>query len=415
MSIYSLFKKKIEDFPENQQFRVIISFEDLSNRDQFINKYKNLEIFGKFDFIPSVCTNLKKKQIYNYEKEELINQIEEDQKLYLSMLDIIEILELDDYKNSHISYTGKNINVGIVDDGINKNNSPLSKNLKREEKIIEIKKIERKITHGTIMASIISNQFKDIDDNYIGIAPDVNFIDCSISNPNQEYYFSSVLNVFDKISKEKIHIDILLISYSTKDPSDGKDMLSLACNLLVDNGLIIVSPAGNFGPKSYTIGSPGAAQKVITVGSLTKGLTIPNFSGRGPTLDERSKPDLCLPGSNIVVPLSNNLRVKVTGSSVSASIGIGIIALIKEFDPQISYNEILDLIKKSRLDLNYEPTAQGLGTVKITELFKTLDLFHEKLIPYNYLIRKSIKVSIEFLILLLFLFYLFFLFRLPFS
>ncbi|UCD02054.1 MAG: S8 family serine peptidase [Promethearchaeota archaeon] len=411
MSVYSIFKKKIENYPQNQQLRVIISFEDLSNREKFVQKYKELEILGKFDFIPSIYTTMKKKEIANYEQEILIRQIEEDQRLFLSMLDVIEILELDEYKNSHISYTGKHVNVGIIDDGINKNFESLSKNFKGERGFNKIKYKQKEITHGTIIASIISNQFKDIYDNHIGIAPDVNLIDFNISNPYQEFYFSNILDVVDKIYEEKINIDILLISFSTKEPSDGKDILSLACNLLVDNGLIIVSPAGNFGPKLYTIGSPGAAQKVITIGALTKKLTVPKFSGRGPTLDERSKPDLCLPGFNVIVPLSNHLRVRVIGTSVSASIGVGIIALLKEFNPKISYNEIIDLFRKSRLELNWESTAQGMGTVKISELFKKLELFHEKLIPYSYLIKKSIKVTIEFLILIILLFFLINFFR----
>ncbi len=399
MNVYPLLKKKIENFPENQQWKVIISFENLSKREKFIEKNKDLKIRGKFDLIPSVNANLTKEQITNYEKENLIKQIEEDQRLYLSMLDVIEILEFDDYKNSQISFTGKNINVGIIDNGINRNI------LESESLPYKIKIYKKEITHGTIIASIINNQFKDIDDNYIGIAPEVNFIDFNISNHNQEFYFSDILNILEKISKEKINLDILLISLTTKEPSDGEDILSLACNLLVDNSLIIVSPAGNFGPKTYTIGSPGAAQKVVTIGSITKELAVPDFSGRGPTLDERPKPDLCLPGTNIIVPLLSNLRAKVTGTSVSASIGVGIIALIKEFNPKISYNELLDLFKKSSLDLNYEHATQGLGTVKITDLFKKLDLFNEKLIPYNYLIKKSLKVTIEFLILIIILFY----------
>lgn len=405
MNVYPVLKKKIENIPENQQWRVIISFKDISNREKFIKKNKDLKISGKLDFIPSIYVNLTKEQITNYEKDKLIKQIEEDQRLYLSMLDVIEILELDDYKNSHISFTGNGVNIGLIDDGINRN-------IFDSESVTDKIKINKKeITHGTIIASIINNQFKDIYDNYIGIAPEANFIDFNISNPIQEYYFSDVLNILEKISKEKINIDILLISLTTKEPSDGKDILSLACNLFVDNGLMIVSPAGNFGPESYTIGSPGAAQKVITIGTITKELTVPDFSGRGPTLDERTKPDLCFPGSNIIVPLSNNLRVKVTGTSVSASIAVGIIALFKEFNPKISYNEFLDLIKKSRLDLNYELNTQGLGTIKITELFMKLDLFQEKLIPYNYLIKKSLKVTVEFLILLIILFYIIIFFR----
>lgn len=409
MTLYPLFGKKLEKQPPDAQFRVLITFEDISNRDKFIEEHKDLKNIGTIDFIPSVYTNLKKEQINNLEKNELIKQLEEDQKLHFSMLDAIEILELKSYKNSHISYKGNSINVGIIDDGINKGfpSIPNSSHLLDKSKIQQ-----NEISHGTIMASIIGNQFKDVDDNYIGIAPNVNLIDFDLSNSNKEYYFSNVLKIFDKISKKNIDVDILLISLVTKEPSDGKDILSLACNLFVERGLIIVSPAGNFGPESHSIGSPGAAEKVITIGALTKELTIPNYSGRGPTLDERVKPDLCLPSSDVVVPLSDNLQVRVTGTSVSASIGVGIIALLKEYDSNISYNEILAIMRKSRTDLDYNQISQGIGTIKITDIFRNLDLFHEKLVSYNYLIKKSLKVTIEFMVVFLILFYIFFFFKL---
>ena len=415
--IYSLFSKKIVNVKDNQfDFNVIISFKNIANRDKFIAKHKDLRILKKFDLIPSIAVNLKKEHINEFDKEDLIQQIEEDQKLFLSMLEISEFLELDSYKNSHISFTGKNVGVGIIDDGINKNFPSISNITSKQflfsngKKTDDLKNKGREITHGTVMVSLISNQFKNIDDNYIGIAPNVNYFDFNISNSNQEYKFSDILNVYDKIVEENNNIDILLISFVTKDSSDGKDILSSACNLLVDRNIIIICPAGNFGPNNYTIGSPGAAEKVITVGALTKKLAVPNFSGRGPTLDDRMKPDLCFHGSNVIVPFSESLRVRVSGTSVSASICVGLIALIKEFDPEITYNDLIDLLKKTSRDLNYEQKAQGLGTVKISDLFKELDLYHEKLFSYNYLTKRSLVLSIEFLIVLVILFYFFYFF-----
>ncbi|NVM34757.1 MAG: S8 family serine peptidase [Candidatus Lokiarchaeota archaeon] len=417
MTIYSLFKEKITSQPKNQQYRVIFSFKDLSNREKFLEKNKDLKFLGKIDFIPSIYLNLEKAQIINYEKAKLVEKIEEDQKLFLSMLDVLEVLEINDYKNSQISYTGKKVNVGIIDDGINKNFTSIS-NINSKQYFLneivkdnDLKNIKKEITHGTIMASVISNRFKNVDDNYIGIAPNVNYIDFNISNSDQKYYFSNILQVFDKIIKENIDIDILLISLITKDCSDGKDILSLACDQLVNKGIIIICPAGNFGPDPYTIGSPGAAEKVFTIGALTKNLTIPNFSGRGPTLDNRTKPNIYFHGSNVIIPLSNNLRLRVSGTSVSASIGVGLIALIKEFDPKITYNDIIGLIKKSRINLNYDPKDQGLGSVKITDLFRELDLYHEKLSTYNYLTKRSLILSIECLIVFIIIFYFFYFFN----
>ncbi len=417
MNVYPPFKNKLENLSEEQHCRVLISFDTVSNRENFIHKHDNLEILGKLDFIPTILVDLKKEQIINYKKEELIKNIEEDQIVYSAMIDVIEILELNEYKDSEISYTGKNVRVGIIDNGINKKLSAISNiSLKKykmhdKEKIVKENGVESEITHATIMASIISNRFEDSNDNYIGIAPNVNIYDFDISNNSQEYSFYHILNVFDKIYKEKINLDILFISLTTKNSSDGKDLLSLACDLLAEKEIIVICPAGNYGPNPHTIGSPGAAKKVITIGALTKELDVPNFSGRGPTLDERTKPDLCFPGSNILVPITNNLRLKVSGTSVSAAIGVGIIALIKEYDPNISYDTLIDLLNESSIDLNYNKNTQGFGFVKVSNLFNKLDLFHEKLIPYNYLLRKSLRLSIEFLALLIFLFYLFYFFR----
>ncbi|MFW9818263.1 MAG: S8 family serine peptidase [Candidatus Thorarchaeota archaeon] len=414
MNLYPPFKDKLEILSEDQNNSVLISFNNLSNRDDFIKKYDHLDIITKFDFIPSIVANLKKEQILNYESEELIKQIEENQIVYPAMLDVNEILEISDYKNSEISYTGKRVKVGIIDNGIDEKTPALSNafpkkfNVYDKEKVIED---YNEISHGTVMASIICNRFEDSNGNYIGIAPNVEIYDFDISNSYQEYFFNDILRVFDKIYKEQINLDIIFISLTTKSSSDGKDLLSLACNLLSDKNIIVICPAGNFGPDPYTIGSPGAAKKVIAIGSFSKELKISNFSGRGPTLDEREKPDLCYPGSNILIPITNDLRLKVSGTSVATAIGVGVIALIKEYDPNIAHDALIDLLNQSRIDLKYDVNTQGLGTVKISNLFKNLDLYHDKLVPYNYLIKKALKISAEFLIFFIILFCFFYFFR----
>ena len=411
--IYPLFLKLIENQKENppkekKEFRTIISFENVSKRDKFVSKNKTLKILNKFDFIPAFSAYLKKEQILKFDKEDSIKQIEEDQKLFLSILEVNEILELDKYKKSQISYTGKNVKVGIVDNGINSNFQAISNVLR-----YQIKKVDRnsrEITHGTIMASIIANQFKDIENNYIGIAPGVKFTDFDISNPTKDYYFSQILEVFDSITKENIDIDVLLISLTTSVPSDGKDILSLACNLLVDSGIIIVSPAGNYGPEPRTIGSPCAASKVISFGALTKELLINQFSGKGPTIDDRLKPDFSLPGSDVKIPLSDYLAVRVTGTSVAAAIGAGLIAIIKDFNTDLTYSTLFEILKKSCKDLNLENFSQGHGMPIIVKIFKNMNLFHEKILPYNILVKKAIKISVEFTILFIVLYFLFLIF-----
>ena len=407
--IYPLFLNKIENQVETQilkelivnnpqklkeKYRVIITFDDVLKRDKFLSEHDKLEKLKQFDLIPAISLYLTKQEIEVFKENELIKRIEEDQNLYLSLFEVNEIIGLNKYRKSVSSKNGKGIIIGIIDNGINKN-------------------FEKEITHGTLMANIITNYYVDANHIPIGIAPDAELIDLDISNAEEKYFFSDVLTKFDFIIKNNVAVDILLITLTTLQPSDGQDILSIACNLLANNGIIIVCPAGNFGPESYTIGSPSAAMKVITIGSLTKDMTIAYYSGRGPTLDERTKPDFCLPGSKIEIPLSKDQRITISGTSAAAAIGAGIIALIKESNPHLSYSEVLEIIKNSSINLNYQSISQGYGTPNIIRIFEQLETQpKQEIIPYSYLVKRSIWITIELISILIGLFYLIYFFNL---
>ena len=454
--IYPLFSKKLEQneleilkaidkdyiLDTKKKYRVILSFDDVSKRDNFVSKYNDLKILKQFELIPSISLDLTKEQIQEYSNEELIKLIEEDQKVYLSLLDVIEKIGLNQYRSSKNALTGNNIRIGIIDNGINEDFDTFA-GVDVVHYSLNVGKQKSEITHGTLIANIIVNQYLDDNNNIIGIAPDSKIIDFDISNDKEEYFFSDILGIFDFIIKNKISVDVLLISFTTLHPSDGKDISSLACILLVDNGIVIVCPAGNFGPENYTIGSPGAAEKVITFGSYTKKGKISYFSGRGPTLDERIKPDFCLPGSKIEIPLSEENRIVLSGTSVSAAIGAGIIAIIKELDRTMSYIRVFATLKRASKSLNYENISQGSGTIYIPELFKEIDFKkialktvkgvrlkrekgklekskvekeetktkkekEEKPLSYNYMLLKPFSVSLQFITLLILIFYIFY-------
>lgn len=88
--------------------------------------------------------------------------------------------------------------------------------------------------------------------------------------------------------------------------------------------------AGNDGPYSETVGSPGTAKNVLTVGAtenvrdqgVSDGCAEPNannaadmavFSSRGPTMDGRSKPDLVAPGTHVMGPASQDADFSGSG------------------------------------------------------------------------------------------------------
>ena len=70
---------------------------------------------------------------------------------------------------------------------------------------------------------------------------------------------------------------------------------------VVKKGVIPIIAAGNAGPDEETIGAPGIFREVLTVGAYDP-ITgeISEFSSRGPTKWDDTKPDCVAPGQGIV-------------------------------------------------------------------------------------------------------------------
>ena len=412
--LYPLFGKKIKNklgsgqYQEKEmatvfreiKFQVIITFDNIVDKTVFINDHPNLEVINQFNIIPSMVTRVSLKEINKYQKDELVKQIEEDQQLHLSLQDALELTRLREYKISQISYTGKDVNIGLIDMGIQTYyESFFESYIKEFEKKIKVSTIRkernvnkrRDISHATLMASIICNKIRNESEIRLGIAPDANIIDLPISSEKDIIYISDVLNILDDIQKQDLELDILLISFSTSEPSDGKDVLSKACEVLIDRGLIVIAPVGNEGPFPSSIGSPGALEKVISVGSLDKNGEISSFSSRGPTLSGIKKPDLYVYGSKIEVPLLKDFSMRISGTSVAAAIATGIIALIKEYDSSYTTEDIKEIL------LNYfKGHERHKKNIDAVALFKQLGMYSRKLIPYTYVTKRSLSVSLQF-------------------
>lgn len=120
--------------------------------------------------------------------------------------------------------------------------------------------------------------------------------------------------------------------------------------------MTIVFAAGNSGPNAQSIGSPGTAKNVITVGAAENvhshavtnggnsvtgldGCTtgdagandindIIGFSSRGPTSDDRKKPEIVAPGTHITGGIAQSNRTMTgNGSALACFNGTGVCAL----------------------------------------------------------------------------------------
>ena len=106
--------------------------------------------------------------------------------------------------------------------------------------------------------------------------------------------------------------------------------------------MLILFAAGNNDGNLNTIGSPGNAKNVVTVGALAHGNSPfeANFSNRGPTDDGRMKPDIMATGANIESAAGNESnsttitlpsRATLGGTSMSTPITAGSSALMRQY------------------------------------------------------------------------------------
>ncbi|HET9766721.1 MAG TPA: S8 family serine peptidase [Thermoanaerobaculia bacterium] len=104
--------------------------------------------------------------------------------------------------------------------------------------------------------------------------------------------------------------------------------------------MAIFFSAGNSGSGANTIGSPGNAKNVVTVGRVGHGnsTVISASSSRGPTDDGRKKPDIMAPGSATISALgdashvTNNCSTQsLSGTSMSCPTTAGAAALLRQY------------------------------------------------------------------------------------
>ena len=117
-------------------------------------------------------------------------------------------------------------------------------------------------------------------------------------------------------------------------------------------GLSILFASGNDGSGSGTVNSPGTAKNAITVGShLNRGGSAPNLiwdsSSRGPTDDQRIKPDIVAPGAyvrsckaqeanDVAGTWEDTYYVEYSGTSMATPNAAGAAALIREYILEIA-------------------------------------------------------------------------------
>ena len=126
--------------------------------------------------------------------------------------------------------------------------------------------------------------------------------------------FSNVISALDWIvaNKATYGIEAANLSLGADGCNNGTDLTSQAIQRAVAAGIVVAVAAGNAGPGTCTVGTPGAAPAALTVGAMADpgpgGFYLASFSSRGPTADGRIKPDVVAPGYSVTSVAANTTQ-----------------------------------------------------------------------------------------------------------
>ena len=281
----------------------------------------------------------------------------------------IYTIQADKVWNSSKYLQGQGIGVAVVDSGINPNGDFYTlMGVNRQVMDVRFNNDYNQSTsdgygHGTHVASVIGGDGSESGGKYIGVAPMVNLINVKVSNDDGSARMTDVILGLQWIFENKTKYNIRVVNLSlnsTVAESYHTNPLDAAVEILWFNKIAVVASAGNSGDGA--IYPPANDPFIITVGATddrgTKSLTddvVASFSAYATTVDGFKKPDIVAPGKNIVARIVNmnmgmakdhpankvsNEYFRMSGTSVSAPMVSGAIALLLQDEPNLTPDQI---------------------------------------------------------------------------
>lgn len=234
--------------------------------------------------------------------------------------------------------------------------------------------------HGTHIAGIIGGSGVASAGKYMGIAPKCHFIIIKIldrkGNGNTENVVESIKWLVAQKKQYQIRIINISIGMVLDAESAERKKLLQAVDYAWDHGIAVVAAAGNNGPEKNSVTVPGISRKIITVGcyddtreEIGASRLKPDYSGQGPTDSCIVKPELVVPGTNVISCAAGlGSYVKKSGTSMAAPMVSGSIALLLSKYPNFSPAEIKLRLYERAVDIGLPTSKQGWGIVDIGRL-----------------------------------------------
>lgn len=341
---------------------------------------ENNKKFFEYPFISAFGISLNQFEIFELAKVSVVKYISAQSKVFAQVDRAKKVLKVDNaYKNKIF---GNNLSIAIIDTGISPHLDfllPHKKVVKFVDLINNKQEMYDDNGHGTFVASIACGSGFCGGKRFCGFAPMSKIVSIKALEKTGESGAYKVLEAMQWVynNYKKYNIKVVCMSFGSS-PVDVNDPLVLGAEALWDSGIVVVAAAGNSGPNSQTIKSPGISSKIITVGGMDdnrskfetideKSFSVARFSSRGPAYNFY-KPDLIAPAVDISGCNASGGYTKMSGTSVATPMIAGLCALILSKNPKMSPNQVKSLILRSCKKITNNYNEDGFGFVDFSKI-----------------------------------------------
>jgi subtilisin family serine protease len=182
----------------------------------------------------------------------------------------------------------------------------------------------------------------DTSKPYRGVAPDAWLVGVKVLDSGGSGSFAEVMRGMEWTIDNKIKYNIRAASMSlggvwlVELTQEQEERITHLANEMVAAGISLMIAAGNSAGYG-TIGTPGAAKDVITVGATEDSKDLAVYSSKGPTHEGQIKPNVAAIGSAVmsVEANSGNGYASYSGTSMATPMVAGMAVLLLQANPDL--------------------------------------------------------------------------------
>ncbi|MFJ2956111.1 S8 family peptidase [Streptomyces sp. NPDC087270] len=241
-------------------------------------------------------------------------------------------------------YDGKGTKVAVLDTGVDAEHPDLVDRIAESKNFTDSDSTDDRHGHGTHTASTVGGSGAASDGREKGVAPGTSLLIGKVLDDSGSGDTSWIIAGMQWAVDQQA--DVVSMSLGNPEIGDCSDPLAQAAQDLSQNThTLFVVAAGNSGPGTETVSSPGCAPGVLTVGAVDQTDATASFSSRGPVaVTHTLKPEIAAPGVDILAAKAGGRGVyayqTMSGTSMATPHVAGAAAVVRQAHPTWTAQQI---------------------------------------------------------------------------